>query len=613
MMPSRRNTTVWAMVGVLLLAAFLTSRQLNADALSWDELRTYIVAGGAHHGPISYPMGVLDRVTTQSPDQALGFPLVARPWGDLVGWTELGTRVLPYLAGMLTIALIYRTGRELFSPAAGLSAALILATSILYITYMHKFRVFTIASLAATGIVWGYYRVMLSARRPGWLPQVVLVLSGIVVTYAHYFVVPLLGGVGLYHLLFAPKTRRWWRPVLLFIPVLALFALEIPLALGAVGHNYETRPWLEAQALAPLEIAWQMLRFFGNGYAGLTLGLLAVSLFMVSRPPQQATRRHLFYLWFVGLVTLTGVIVMNELAQVFVLRRMRYIIGMWVPLSLVAGAAVWQLGRWNRWLGAGVLALWVSVGLFVNIQDELMTFESGDEARIEQWRELVAPIFQQGEPDDAFVFVGYNEPRLGHYTHGLQRRVVIEPYQELDERVQQIDETPRLWFVLGREDNQEGNLSRFYEYLDQNGYDYCDFIYEDQDFLTRLYTRSQAFCPGGEPQMVFGEVATLMRSEQVRQGDSLTLNTGWQLSPDMALNTYSVGFHIYDDAGEFVTQQDVGLGASDGPYTPVSATLDVGDLEAGEYDVRVIFYNWRTGERLPVVQGASPFELSVRG
>jgi len=104
-----------------------------------------------------------------------------------------------------------------------------------------------------------------------------------------------------------------------------------------------------------------------------------------------------------------------------------------------------------------------------------------------------------------------------------------------------------------------------------------------------------------------------MRSEQVRQGDSLTLNTGWQLSPDMALNTYSVGFHIYDDAGEFVTQQDVGLGASDGPYTPVSATLDVGDLEAGEYDVRVIFYNWRTGERLPVVQGASPFELSVRG
>ena len=83
---------------VLLVAASLGLSGAGMDAFSNDEIRSVIVAGGAHYGPLTYPQGIIERLSDESPDQAFGFPLVARPWGEMVGWHELTTRVLPVLA-----------------------------------------------------------------------------------------------------------------------------------------------------------------------------------------------------------------------------------------------------------------------------------------------------------------------------------------------------------------------------------------------------------------------------------------------------------------------------------------------------------------------------------
>ena len=46
--------------------------------------------------------------------------------------------------------------------------------------------------------------------------QAGLLLGSISLLYSHYLGALLLPVLGLFHLLFVPKHRRWWRPVTLF-------------------------------------------------------------------------------------------------------------------------------------------------------------------------------------------------------------------------------------------------------------------------------------------------------------------------------------------------------------------------------------------------------------
>lgn len=599
----RLNNALWWMVLLLLVPSVFTSAALDADAFSGDELRTVLAAGGAHHGPLSFPMGVIENTNNRSPDQALGFPLIAKLWGDYAGWEEFNLRVFTWLTGLLVIAMTYRVGKDLFSPFAGFSAATVMATSVFYVTYMHKFRVFTLVALTVAVGLWCYWRLALAPTKPGWLSHVGLFVAGLGFFYTHYFATPLVGALGLFHLLFVKKDRRWWRPVVIFVLVFLCFLPALNFLYDGIVHNSLDRPDLRAESLSPFGVVERLVFFFGNGAHLFTLayiGAAAYGFVKLSRKTQtqRAEAFRLWLVWFSAVVGLLGIILMNELAGVFPARRVRYLMPLWVPLSLVVGVGIWQLGRVHKRLPLIALAVWAAFGLYRNIQGTLMIFPEGDNAPVPAWREMTAAFFEGGEPGEPFVFLGIIEPRLGHYTHGMTNRHFIETYMGEPEMHDAIADEKRVWFVFKREWNQVGNLSKFYALLDEMGFDYCRTYWDDQNFLLRMYVASPAFCPGGEPQMVFGDQITLMQVDETRTDDTLTLNTGWRLSPDMPVNTYSVGFHLYNAAGELVTQQDIGLGTADGPYTPLQATFDLDNLPDGEYEVRVVVYDWNTGERL---------------
>lgn len=593
----------WWMVLLLLIPSVFTTAALNMDAFSGDEVRTVLAAGGAHHGPLSFPMGIIENTNNRSPDQALGFPLVARVWGDIAGWEELNLRVFTWLTGLLAIAMTYRVGRDFFSPFAGFSAATVLATSIFYVTYMHKFRVFTLVALTVAVGLWCYWRLALYAGKPGWLAHVGLFVAGLGFFYTHYFVTPFVGALGLFHLLFVRKDGRWWRPVIIFALVFVCFLPALGFLYDGVVHNSIERPQLRDEALSPFGVVERLSFFFGNGSHLFTLVYMGLAAYAFATFPRKqdkprAEQFRMWLIWFGAVIALLGIILMNELAGVFPARRVRYLMPLWVPLSLLVGVGIWRLERFHRRLPGIALAVWAAFGLFRNVEGTLMIFPEGDNAPVPTWRELPAAFFAQGEPDDPFVFLGVIEPRLGHYTHGIQNRYFIETYMGEPEMRDAIEGEKRFWFVFKREWNQVGNLSKFYALMDDLGFDYCETYLDDPYFLLRLYVASPAFCPGGEPMLVYGDQITLMQVDEQRTEDALTLNTGWQIAPSVPVNTYSIGFHIYDDAGELVAQQDIGLGTADGPYTPVQATFDLADLPDGEYEVRVVVYDWRTGARL---------------
>jgi hypothetical protein len=571
---------LWLMVGTLLLAFALTTPKLNYDALSYDEVRAYIVAGGAHHGPLQFPSGVWERVTEQSPDQAMGFSLVIWLWGTLVGWSEVAARTLPMLAGILTIAMTYRIGRDLFNRFVGVSAALVLASSIFFITFMHKFRVFTLAALAVSVAMWCYWRLVY-ADKPGWWASLGLTLSGIALFYTHYYVTPFIAVLGLYHLIFAPKNRRWWLPVLLLLPALLIFLPELSILSTGFTNNLNNER-VSSRALSPVGIGFTLVKYFSNDFAWLFVILLVVALVASFMPlstnvPHQ--RRHLRYLWWCAVSMFVMVILLNAFSQVFVVSRVRYLMGVWVPLALVVGLALWRLRDVSQPLAVGLLALWVVFGVYRTLEDELMWIGRGDQILVHPWRELADAVFRYGEPDDALIFQGKWYPQFGHYTHGIPIRWDIRPYHGAEEmREATAANYKRIWWGVNEDIHIDENLALMASILDEKGYIYCQNYLDDPLLSLNLYVRSSAFCPGGEPLYTFGEFFTLTQVDYVKDTGTLWLYTGWETSSATPPNTYSVAFHMFDNRDDLVAQGDVGFGTADGPYTAMEVSLDVRTL-----------------------------------
>ena len=76
----------------------------------------------------------------------------------------------PSSPACLTLAWVYRTGRDLLAPRAGLLAALLLSASVFFLAYMIHARAFTLIALCSTLCIWSYWRLVLNPRPTGMGP-----------------------------------------------------------------------------------------------------------------------------------------------------------------------------------------------------------------------------------------------------------------------------------------------------------------------------------------------------------------------------------------------------------------------------------------------------------
>ena len=138
---------LWALLP-LLLAAGLIIPKMADDAFQFGEVASLRVAGALDSGPWSLA-NVWSSVAEISSEQALGWPMLLSVWGHSAGWSELIVRAMPFFAGMLTIAWVFRTGHDFFATSAGVIAALLLSASVFFLAYMIHARAFTLVTLFA--------------------------------------------------------------------------------------------------------------------------------------------------------------------------------------------------------------------------------------------------------------------------------------------------------------------------------------------------------------------------------------------------------------------------------------------------------------------------------
>ena len=371
-MPARVTTTAWLWALLpLLLAAALVVPLLDVDAFNGDEPDSLSSAGVLDSGPQSL-LEVWNYIEEHHATQTQGWSKLLFAWGRVVGWSELAIRALSLFFGLLTLAWVYRTGCDFLAPTAGHFAALLLSSSVFLIAYMIHARAFSLVALFTTLILWCYARITLQPGPPGRGTQAGLLLGSIGLLYSHYLASLFPVALVLFHLLFVPKTRRWWRPMALYGLAFLIAGVQIPGLLG--GLSYLSREELGSRILTAPALISHFLRFLTNGLVAPSppfseLLLLASPLALVIVTLRRLRRGKgvsaIWLLFFTSAVLLALVIVINELFQVIVDNRIRYLMPLWPLTALLVGAGLWRLARSFRRLVFVLLALWLIFGAWL--------------------------------------------------------------------------------------------------------------------------------------------------------------------------------------------------------------------------------------------------------
>ena len=496
MQASHRSPSWLWVIPLLMLTAALGISGLNKDAFGWDEVSSMNAVGGTTPG-LSLS-ATWANVTRSAPDQAVGFALIFSQWGQMVGWTEFATRALPCLAGLLALAWLYRLGCDLFSPSVGLIALLVMTTSVYFSIFLHQLRVFTLIALVISLTLWCYWRVMLRPHPPGPASQIGLIVGFIGLFYTHYFATLFLGALGLYHLLFVSKTRRWWRPVLAVILAGFVFMPEFSVFLNGIAVTLD-KSQLHQMAIGPLAVIYYLLLVFGNGTL-LLVGLASLGIVLGLR--EHAQNQNLWLLLFLTLTTLLLIIAANQVLQVMTPDRVRYLMPLWPLMALGVAWGLWQYHRLRYLLLPLLLIAWVGVGLWALTASGLPDLVEAPEL---PWREMRADLQQMGSPDsDVFMFHGVPSRIREYYVASTipMRREIIESWDTDESLREKLGDAARVWIgtdwrwyqEFPIDWSQQPEFHQFIDIMDQD-YIYCA-RYIDHPFMRLdLYALSQTFCP----------------------------------------------------------------------------------------------------------------------
>ena len=592
----------WLVLAPLLLAALLSSIQLDDNAFNRDEPDSLYTAGIYSSGPGTLAE-VWAFVTDVHPTQTQGWSKLLFVWGRIVGWSEPAIRALSFLAGLLALAWLYRAGRDLLSPLAGLLACLLVSVSTFFLAYMAIARGFTLVVLFTTLILWSYWRMMLGGRPAGPAMPLALWLGFVGLLYTHYFGSLFLPALGIFHLLFVRKTRRWWQITLLMLLALLAGLLQIPGFLSGLSITSDNTS-LARRSMTASEIPGQFLYVLSNFLVSVPLhaGGMFVSLVFICllltfvrrwRAPVPAN-----VCWMLAFVTATAFLIMvaaNEIVRTMRSNRIRYMLPLLPPIALLAGNA---LKGFLRAFPSGAmvfLVFWLFLGPAL-VLDEFEMFLFRYPSTFHHVQRLLQ---QRATSGDLVVLekslrdreVLYLHPDYIPLSDQPWETVIWERTESLTLRAPIHSQYVNIWLAYPGDltdvaltpDNAPGRL--FCERVDIDGY------------ALERHARAAFGCENDDDRLSFDRDIQLTGSTLSLQDTVLRLEAGLRSADDYLLNHYSLAFHVIDPrTGQLVTQGDVGVGP--GAFVPLRSDIDVSALPPGDYEVHVALYDWQTGERL---------------
>lgn len=612
-MPFKLNNQNWRwLIPLLLLIMAMALPRLDQDGLWYDEIWSLRNAGGAQYGALS-PAGIWEQVAFNDPHQAFGYPYLLAIWGGIAGWSEYAGRLLSLFAALLTIAVTYRLGREINRAGDQIAffTTLILSTSAFFLYYTHELRAFTLVALAAAILLLAYNRLLRtpSLRR---IDAALFVIGGVGLLYTHYFAAAtLLGALGIYHLLLAPKNRRWVQIVGSALVIGLLFLPEVPAFLR--GFSRFSPEDVNKIPLTAGEALWSFAHYLGNG-AVLLVALLLI-LGMIQAWRQKGGLRVIVGIsFFAVLLTLLA----NAFLGILEPQRLRYTIVLWPGLAVWAGAGFSLLVEWLRkstrpdWLMRALLVilpgLWVVNALLVYADADFTLPLHGD--RVVRWRTMTNVMQAEGGAADLFAFYAGTAteayPITSSFTHSTEAltfpalitSTATDPVSAENRAwaAERIASAQRLWVGVDQALPLTEDFLAFRDGLAEQ-FVHCATYVEQADLMLDLYARSATFCPAEESAITYSNDLALLQYDVQQTDNALTIEMLWEIPASIPPGTFNLALHLTPQGSDSpVAQADHPLPA--GNITPLLVALDLSELEPGSYSLYAIVYDWQSGLRL---------------
>ena len=599
---------LWALLPMLLAAA-LVAPALNRDVFDVDEAATIIGAGGRHLGPYSIFKAVEVSVS-RWPGQALGHVLAYVIWGRIPGWSELAIRALPWFMGVLSLAWIYRTGRELFNARVAFIATLLLSTSVVFLVYMHVARSYGPAILFATVALWGYWRVALAPRPADTGGRLALLLGATGLLYAHYLCALLLPALGLFHLLFVRRDRRWWQPLILLCLAFLLATPNLTDLLAGINTRLPLA-YLPTSALHAPGVISQIIRYLSSDLLNprfpvnsllIVVLVIATALAVWRRRSRRQSPSATLFLAVTAAFLLLLLMGSNEWIRVLAPGRVRYQVSLWPPVMLLIGSVVY-LPRSDVIRSAGLVLI-----IFAAVAGTSDFLTNGDLVRHSWgWKELPVSIpvtrliaEKDGEHSlllvDVDTFMGRNRSYEFYTGMWESRRARLRPHTGSRELLELAWSHDRVLLLFRNSAVERLNIDAHLDLFSREGWSLHSNWQDDQVSLLQ-YDSPLLADPVDQSGLQFDRNVRLTGPVMARQDDRLTLRVGLYSSDYSFLARYSLAVHVIDArTGQRVAQGDVGVGP--GKFVPVYSEMDIGALPGGDYEVQVALYDWQTGERL---------------
>jgi mannosyltransferase len=351
----RRLTTAAILLGLLLISAFLRTRQLSGQ-LWFDE------AGAV--GIASHTLGQLPGVVRHNGTAPLYYGLL-HVWISIFGASEAATRALSVGCALLTIPAACWAGWSLGGRRAGIFAAILFAFSAYLTKYAEETQPYALLALLALLTLTGFVQTFVHRRRRYlWLFAIGLTLMLYTHGSAGLFAFGALVAFGLVYRLAEDRSGLLRDAAFGFGAAFVVFLPWLPATIDEIAHA--TAPW----HYAPMRGADVPADLMGGERVNVTL-LVAV---LVGVAPLLAAgrrrTREAIAMWALIALPAAGLVLARIAAVASTTWVARYFGALTVALLLLAalGAARARL--------VGVVAIVLSIGFLANAGSFTPTYKS---------------------------------------------------------------------------------------------------------------------------------------------------------------------------------------------------------------------------------------------
>ncbi len=513
--PSRFATPllIATVVGIVVVAAALRWYRIDAQSLWYDE------GISAHQLTRSFPE--IAGAAAQDTHPPLYY-WTLKAWGEVFGPSALSLRSLSAAWGVAMVALAFLIGRRLFGSLVAVVAAVLLTAAPLAVYYSQEVRMY--AQVTALGLL----AVYAYTRRTDWL----YALGGIATLYSQYLGVSILAALNLHALLtWRSRSRREWISWILANAAIGLVFLPwLPTFIDQQSHALNTSPRTAVGlALGTLAaygggIASSELLLWGGGLLVL-LALVGVGLTCLGRRRNELENVLLAALiWLLPMGLVIGLGFRSGLFET------RYLIVGLPGLLLLAALGIVRLARWP--LLVPVLTCVALVPAYFGLSAQ---YFDPSLAR-DDYRDLVAAIVNDAQPDDAILLVAPNQTEIfDYYYHGDLPTIGLPAQRPIDaqDTIARLDairsQYDRVWLVSWamNEADPGGVIA---SWLATNGFQATHEWYGSVQLALVGFPSASATTQKVDAALDNGVVLDAYRigSRTLRPGDTLDLTLVWR-------------------------------------------------------------------------------------